>query len=48
MIVYHAALTWYQHKINSVSSEEMVLNLGSQHSNTHGVLRLELITEARL
>jgi NADH-quinone oxidoreductase subunit D len=48
MIDYQAALTRYQHKINSVSSEEMVLNLGPQHPSTHGVLRLELITDGEI
>jgi NADH-quinone oxidoreductase subunit D len=45
---YQEALTRYQHKINSVSSEEMVLNLGPQHPSTHGVLRLELITDGEI
>lgn len=48
MIDYQAALNRYQHKINSVSSEEMVLNLGPQHPSTHGVLRLELITDGEI
>ena len=48
MIDYQAALTRYQHKINSLSSEEMVLNLGPQHPSTHGVLRLELITDGEI
>ncbi len=45
---YTEALERYQHKINSVSSEEMVLNLGPQHPSTHGVLRLELITDGEI
>ncbi len=46
--MYNEALERYQHKINSVSSEEMVLNLGPQHPSTHGVLRLELITDGEI
>lgn len=46
--MYTEAFERYQHKINSVSSEEMVLNLGPQHPSTHGVLRLELITDGEI
>lgn len=46
--MYTEALERYHHKINSVSSEEMVLNLGPQHPSTHGVLRLELITDGEI
>lgn len=46
--MYQDALIKYQNKINSVSSEEMVLNLGPQHPSTHGVLRLELITDGEI
>jgi NADH-quinone oxidoreductase subunit D len=46
--MYQEALHKYQNKINSVSSEEMVLNLGPQHPSTHGVLRLELITDGEI
>lgn len=38
----------YQEKINTVSSQEMVINLGPQHPSTHGVLRLELITDGEI
>ena len=38
----------YQDKINTVSSQEMVINLGPQHPSTHGVLRLELITDGEI
>ncbi len=43
-----AALEAYNRKIASVSSEQMVLNLGPQHPSTHGVLRLELITDGEM
>lgn len=46
--MYNKALERYHHKINSISSEEMVLNLGPQHPSTHGVLRLELITDGEI
>lgn len=46
--MYNEALERYHHKINAVSSEEMVLNLGPQHPSTHGVLRLELITDGEI
>lgn len=46
--MYQQALNRYKDKINSVSSEEMVLNLGPQHPSTHGVLRLELITDGEI
>ncbi|ADY51917.1 NADH dehydrogenase subunit D [Pseudopedobacter saltans DSM 12145] len=46
--MYTEALERYRHKISSVSSEEMVLNLGPQHPSTHGVLRLELITDGEV
>lgn len=42
------ALKRYQTKIENVSAEEMVLNLGPQHPSTHGVLRLELITDGEI
>lgn len=38
----------YQEKINSLSSQEMVINMGPQHPSTHGVLRLELITDGEI
>lgn len=46
--LHQAALERYQAKINTVSAEEMVLNLGPQHPSTHGVLRLELITDGEI
>ena len=45
---YQDALTRYQNKIATISSEEMVLNLGPQHPSTHGVLRRELITDGEI
>ncbi len=38
----------YQERINAVSSQEMVINMGPQHPSTHGVLRLELITDGEI
>ncbi len=45
---YLEGLNRYQEKINRVANEEMVLNLGPQHPSTHGVLRLELITDGEI
>ncbi len=38
----------YQKRIQNLSAEEMVLNMGPQHPSTHGVLRLELITDGEI
>ncbi len=38
----------YQQRIQNLSAEEMVLNMGPQHPSTHGVLRLELITDGEI
>ncbi len=45
---YTQGLRDYEARINSVSSQEMVINLGPQHPSTHGVLRLELITDGEI
>ncbi|MCT1525114.1 NADH-quinone oxidoreductase subunit D [Sphingobacterium hotanense] len=46
--LYEAGLRNYEQKIASVSSQEMVINMGPQHPSTHGVLRLELITDGEI
>lgn len=46
--IYEAGLRNYEQKIASVSSQEMVINMGPQHPSTHGVLRLELITDGEI
>lgn len=33
---------------NKLKTEEMVLNMGPQHPSTHGVLRLELVTDGEI
>ncbi len=38
----------YQKRIQNLSAEELVLNMGPQHPSTHGVLRLELITDGEI
>jgi NADH-quinone oxidoreductase subunit D len=38
----------YRTAVETLSSEQMVLNMGPQHPSTHGVLRLELITDGEV
>ncbi|HZX57268.1 MAG TPA: NADH-quinone oxidoreductase subunit D, partial [Mucilaginibacter sp.] len=45
---YEEALDRYTKKIADAAAEEMVLNMGPQHPSTHGVLRLELITDGEI
>lgn len=35
-------------RLNDLKTEEMVLNMGPQHPSTHGVLRLELVTDGEV
>lgn len=46
--LYQEANKRYRERIASVSSQEMVINMGPQHPSTHGVLRLELITDGEI
>lgn len=45
---YDQGLIDHRKKISSVNADEMVLNMGPQHPSTHGVLRLELITDGEV
>jgi NADH-quinone oxidoreductase subunit D len=45
---YNQSLVNYNQKIAAASVEDMVLNMGPQHPSTHGVLRLELITDGEI
>ncbi|RFZ90833.1 NADH-quinone oxidoreductase subunit D [Mucilaginibacter conchicola] len=45
---YNEALKRYEQKIADAAVEDMVLNMGPQHPSTHGVLRLELITDGEI
>jgi len=45
---YEEALERYNQRIAQASAQEMVLNMGPQHPSTHGVLRLELITDGEI
>lgn len=45
---YNKGYLNYIEKIQSVGSTEMVINMGPQHPSTHGVLRLELITDGEI
>ncbi|EOR95848.1 NADH-ubiquinone oxidoreductase chain D [Arcticibacter svalbardensis MN12-7] len=40
--------TRYQKLISHIEPTEMILNMGPQHPSTHGVLRLELITDGEI
>lgn len=37
-----------KYKAENLQSEEMILNLGPQHPSTHGVLRLEVVTDGEI
>lgn len=45
---YNQGYLNYIEKIQQVGSTEMVINMGPQHPSTHGVLRLELITDGEI
>ncbi|MCA5003781.1 NADH-quinone oxidoreductase subunit D [Sphingobacterium bovistauri] len=45
---YNQGYQQYIDRIASVGSTEMVINMGPQHPSTHGVLRLELITDGEI
>lgn len=45
---YQEAQKAYLDRISNIGSTEMVINMGPQHPSTHGVLRLELITDGEL
>src|SRR3546814_6726438 len=40
--------TRYETLKDNLQTEEMVINMGPQHPSTHGVLRLELITNGEI
>src|SRR5690606_11545930 len=45
---YQQALRAYEARLQAIGSEEMVINMGPQHPSTHGVLRLQLITDGEI
>ncbi|MEN5195629.1 NADH-quinone oxidoreductase subunit D [Sphingobacterium faecium] len=45
---YTAALEKYEQHLASIGSQEMIINMGPQHPSTHGVLRLQLITDGEI
>lgn len=40
--------TRYDQLTENLKPEEMIINMGPQHPSTHGVLRLELITDGEI
>ncbi|MGK6353224.1 NADH-quinone oxidoreductase subunit D [Parapedobacter sp. DT-150] len=45
---YQQAQRAYEARLTAIGAEEMVINMGPQHPSTHGVLRLQLITDGEL
>lgn len=45
---YQEALAAYEARLSAIGAEEMVINMGPQHPSTHGVLRLQLITDGEI
>lgn len=45
---YQDALRTYEARLAAIGAEEMVINMGPQHPSTHGVLRLQLVTDGEL
>jgi NADH-quinone oxidoreductase subunit D len=37
-----------KYTVENLKSEEMVINLGPQHPSTHGVLRLEVVSDGEI
>ena len=47
-IKYNQGYERYLERIQQIGSTEMIINMGPQHPSTHGVLRLELVTDGEL
>ena len=45
---YGEAQKAYEARLAAIGAEEMVINMGPQHPSTHGVLRLQLVTDGEL
>lgn len=45
---YRQAQEAYEARLKTIGAEEMVINMGPQHPSTHGVLRLQLITDGEI
>jgi len=43
-----AALQTYKARMATIGPEEMIINIGPQHPSTHGVLRLEVISDGEI
>lgn len=47
-IRYQEALSVHEARLAAVGAEDMILNMGPQHPSTHGVLRLQLVTDGEV
>lgn len=45
---YQEAQRAHEARLAAIGAEEMVINMGPQHPSTHGVLRLQLITDGEI
>ena len=45
---YQEAQRAYEARLAAIGAEEMVINMGPQHPSTHGVLRLQLVTDGEI
>ncbi|GGG93082.1 NADH-quinone oxidoreductase subunit D [Parapedobacter pyrenivorans] len=46
--LYQEAQRAHEARLESIAAEEMIINMGPQHPSTHGVLRLQLITDGEI
>ncbi len=45
---YQEAQRAYEARLAAIGAEEMIINMGPQHPSTHGVLRLQLVTDGEI
>ncbi len=46
--LYQEAQRAHEARLEAIAAEEMIINMGPQHPSTHGVLRLQLITDGEI